>query len=207
MYGIVTQSHGLVRVTSPPFQGATFELYFPACDEGATVAVVPPAPAPAGRARPGEAVLVFEDDPQLRELLRARLKAHGYPTLSAADGAEALELAVRQPRIDALLSDVVMPHLSGPELSRRVRALFPAMVVILMSGHPEEAVARQGNIDGAAAVIEKPAGLDSIAAVLRGLLDAPGRTPGGRSSGGRSARPGNLPPADALRASAVPDQG
>jgi PAS domain S-box-containing protein len=175
VYGIVTQSHGMVRVESRPFQGATFELYFPVAEDGPAAVVARPAPLPAGPARPGEAVLVVEDEPQLRELLRARLSALGYLTLTAADGAEALELAIRQPRIDALLSDVVMPHLSGPELARRVRALFPSMVVVLMSGHTQEAVARQGTIDGGAAVIEKPDGLDSVATVLRGLLDAPGR--------------------------------
>ncbi len=160
-----------MRVTSRPFQGATFELYFPAVEDGPAPEPRPPAPA-AVPARPGETVLVVEDDPQLRELLRTRLVGLGYLALAAADGAEALEVAIRQPRLDALLSDVVMPHLSGPELARRVRALFPAMAVILMSGHTEEAVARQGSLDGAAAVIQKPDGLDQVATVLRALLDA-----------------------------------
>ena len=90
----------------------------------------------------------------------------------AADGLEALDVASRHPgRSTLLLSDVVMPHLSGPELARRFRLRFPA-IVVYMSGYAQEAVARQGSLDGAAAVIEKPDGLDQVATVLRALLDA-----------------------------------
>ena len=108
----------------------------------------------------------------LSALAGARLSAQGYTTLAAAHGAEALEIAARhRGRIDVLLSDVVMPQLSGPELARRFRERFPAAVVIFMTGYAEEAVARQGLAD-AAAVIEKPAGLDSVTAVIRSVLDA-----------------------------------
>jgi CheY-like chemotaxis protein len=178
VYGIVRQSRGIVRVESREGAGATFELYFPITEEAAAVRGAD-APERAGPARPGETVLVVEDEAQLRELLRSRLSAQGYTTLVAAHGAEALELATRRGgRIDVLLSDVVMPQLSGPELARRFRERFPAAVVVFMTGYAEEAVARQGSLALAAAVIEKPAGLESVTAVIRSVLDAAGEPRG-----------------------------
>jgi len=172
VYGIVSQSRGFVHVESAPGAGATFELYFPATEEVPVVRAGPEAPARAGPARPGETVLVVEDEAQLRELLCTRLSALGYGILAAADGAEALDLAGRhEGQIDALLSDVVMPRLSGPELARSFRTRFPAAVVIFMTGYAEEAVARHGAIGEGDLVIEKPGGLDAVPAVLRSLLD------------------------------------
>jgi PAS domain S-box-containing protein len=179
VYGIVRQSRGFVRVVSRPNEGATFELYFPGTDQRPPAEHAGPAPLQEGPARPGETVLVVEDEAQLRELLRSRLAAQGYVTLSAADGEEALELAAGYPdRIDVLLSDVVMPKLSGPELARRFRTRFPQAVVLFMSGYSEEAVAQQGALAEGVAVIEKPAGLESVPAVIRSLLDARSGGPG-----------------------------
>jgi two-component system, cell cycle sensor histidine kinase and response regulator CckA len=184
VYGIVRQSRGFVRVESRPCQGTRFELYFPFAEDGA--AVTPGAAVAGGRAgpaRPGETVLVVEDEPQLRELLRSHLAAYGYRALVAADGAQALSLLERGERADVLLSDVVMPRLSGPELARSFRARFPEAVVVFMSGYAEEAMAEQGAMPGGEAVIEKPGGLDSVAAVIRGLLD-------GRAAAGPHPPPG-----------------
>jgi PAS domain S-box-containing protein len=179
VYGIVRQSRGFVRVESRPNEGATFELYFPGTEQRPAVEQSEPPILRDGPARPGETILVVEDEAQVRELLRSRLTAQGYLTLSAADGEEALEVAARHPgRIDLLLSDVVMPKVSGPELARRFRALFPDVVVLFMSGYSEEAVAQQGALAEGAAVIEKPGGLESVPAVIRSLLDRRQRTPG-----------------------------
>jgi len=171
--GIVRQSHGFVRVESRSGEGATFELYFPgtveqAAPEGAELA------ERAGPARAGETVLVVEDERQVRELLQARLSAQGYVARAAADGAEALRIVAEGGRIDALLADVVMPHISGPELARRIRARFPGLAVVFMTGYAEEAMARQGALVDGAMVVQKPSGLDSVVAVIRNLLD---RTP------------------------------
>jgi CheY-like chemotaxis protein len=172
VYGIVSQSRGFVRVESEPGAGATFELWFPAVDDAPAVRAEPAAPALEGPARPGETVLVVEDELQLRELLCARLAAQGYAVLSAGDGAEALEVADRHAgRIDVLLSDVVMPRVSGPELARRFQARFPGAAVVFMTGYAEEVVAHHGALDEGALVIEKPGGIDSVAAVLRTVLD------------------------------------
>jgi PAS domain S-box-containing protein len=173
VYGIVRQSRGIVRVESREGEGATFELYLPVADGEAAAVRGPAAGQRAGPARPGETVLVVEDEAQLRELLRSRLAAQGYNALAAADGVQALEVAAAHGgRIDVLLSDVVMPHLSGPELARHFRQRFPGAVVVFMTGYAEEAVARHGSLADAAAVIEKPAGLESVTAVIRSLLDA-----------------------------------
>ncbi len=173
VYGIVRQSRGFVRVESRPQHGATFELYFPGVEERVPTERAGQATLGSGPARPGETVLVVEDEPELRDLLRTRLVSEGYVTLAAGDGLEALEIASRHGgRIDVLLSDVVMPHLSGPELARRFRARFPGVIVLFMSGYSEEAVAQQGALVDGAMVIEKPHGLDSMAALIRSLLDA-----------------------------------
>jgi nitrogen-specific signal transduction histidine kinase/CheY-like chemotaxis protein len=172
VYGIVRQSRGFLRVESAPGQGASFELYFPCTEERTTRAPGAEQAAHAGPARPGETVLVVEDDAQLRELLRSHLSAVGYRTLSAADGVAALRLLEEGERVDVLLSDVVMPNLSGPDLARRFRVWFPEAVVVFMSGYAEEAVAQQGAAAEGDAVVEKPNGLDTVAAVIRGLLDA-----------------------------------
>ncbi len=179
VYGMVSQSRGFVRVESEPGAGATFELYFPAVDDAPAVKAEPAAPVREGPARPGETVLVVEDELQLRELLCTRLAALGYEVLSARDGAEALEVAERHAgRIDVLLSDVVMPRLSGPELARSFKARFPGAPVVFMTGYAGEVVAHHGALDDGDVVVEKPGGIDSVGAVLRAMLDGrPGEAP------------------------------
>ncbi len=171
VYGIVSQSRGFVRLESTPGKGSTFELYFPATEELPGLRAGPAALARVGPARPGETVLVVEDEAQLRELLCMTLSALGYTVLEAGDGAEALEIAARHERIDALLTDVVMPRLSGPELSRAFRTRFPEAVVVFMTGYAEEAVAEHGALGEGDLVVEKPGGLEAVPAVLRSLLD------------------------------------
>jgi signal transduction histidine kinase/ActR/RegA family two-component response regulator len=172
VYGIVSQSRGFVLVDSAPGRGSTFDLYFPATEEVPVVRTGPAALARPGPARPGETVLVVEDEAQLRELLCMSLTTLGYTVLQAGDGEAALELAGRHAgRIDVLLSDVVMPRMSGPELARSFRARYPGAAVVFMTGYAEEAVARHGALGEGDMVIEKPGGLDSVPAVLRSLLD------------------------------------
>jgi len=176
VYGIVRQSRGFLEVRSSPGQGSTFEIYLPV-GEGFPA----PSPRPADtseaiRSGRGERVLLVEDERAVRAAIERRLRAEGYLVLSAANGREALELAERDPgRIDVLLSDVVMPHLSGPELAQRFRERHPEALVVFMSGYSEEAVARHGDLAEAFAYVQKPDGLPKLARTLRAGLDRPRR--------------------------------
>jgi PAS domain S-box-containing protein len=173
VYGIVRQSHGFIEVESERGKGAAFTIWLPAAG-GSPLgeAAQPSEPLAAGAGRTGETVLVVEDEPQLLRLLRARLAEEGFEVLTAADGQAALEVAARhQGRIDVLLTDVVMPRLSGPELAERFVAARPGALVVFMSGHADEGADPRGRIRRAAAFVQKPEGLDDVAGLLRRLLD------------------------------------
>jgi len=172
IYGIVRQNHGFIQVESEPGQGAAFTIWLPAASGGPSGQAVPPAGARAGTAgRGGETVLVVEDEPQLLRLLRARLAEEGFTVLAAGDGEEALEVAGRhEGRIDLLLTDLVMPRLGGPELAERFLVARPDALVVFMSGHADKADPR-GRLRRAAAFVQKPEGLDDVAALVRRLLD------------------------------------
>jgi signal transduction histidine kinase/CheY-like chemotaxis protein len=174
VYGIVRQSRGFVSVESERARGTTFRIFLPReRAEPCTAAPLPaPARAPVRSARPGETVLVVEDERQVRALLEAQLAAEGYAVLSAGDGASALALAERHAgRIDLVLSDVVMPHMSGPQMAERVKALHPEARVVFISGYAEEAVAQHGQVGLADAFVGKPYALPNLASTIRGVLD------------------------------------
>jgi CheY-like chemotaxis protein len=178
VYGIVQQSRGFVTVRSAPDEGATFEILLPAEAAGRVVSVVGArrAATPARTGRPEETLLVVEDEAQVRVALRRQLSTEGYSVLTAVDGRQATALIEQFPRrIDLLISDVVMPHVSGPQLARLFRARHPDAPVILMSGYSDEAVARQGDLVPAAAFIQKPYEFAELARLLRKLLDDTGR--------------------------------
>jgi PAS domain S-box-containing protein len=171
IYGIVRRCRGFIHVASRVGAGSTFDIYLPPAGAPPARAQAPPDRPPDGSAgRPGETVLVVEDEPQLLELLRSRLALQGFVVLAAADGRQALEVAERHPgRIDVLLSDVVMPRLGGPALAERFRSLRPEGLVVLMSGYAED---DDGQLRGADAFVQKPHGLESLPCLLRKLLDA-----------------------------------
>jgi CheY-like chemotaxis protein len=176
VYGIVRQSHGFMGVSSARGLGTTFDVFLPvvAGQPGAS-----PAPAPHGHGvrlgHPGETLLVAEDEPQVRHLLEAQLAAEGFTVLAAADGAEALRIAEGHPGpIDALVSDVVMPRLSGPQLAEAFRRLHPGSLVVFISGYAEDAAGGvAGPLRDASAFLQKPGGVAELPATLRRLLDAP----------------------------------
>ncbi len=177
VYGIVQQSRGVIAVRSAPNEGATFDIYLPAHGEGSPVALVPPPYSPVKECRvpsghAHEIVLVVEDEEQLRAALQRQLTSEGYHVLTAADGRDAVALVENFERIDLLLSDVVMPHLGGPDLARVFRNRHPKAPVILMTGYSDEAVARGGDLGPAAALIQKPYDFRELAQLVRRLLDA-----------------------------------
>jgi two-component system cell cycle sensor histidine kinase/response regulator CckA len=157
-------------------QGATFTILLPetveACQTAAPVAC-------AGQERGGETVLVVEDEPQVRAITVNMLKTRGYNVLEAADAAQALALAGETPVIQMLVSDVVMPDLSGPEVASRVQAAHPDIRVLFMSGYTDEAVSRHGVSGGSAAFLQKPFTGRQLASKVREILQMPPQFPSG----------------------------
>jgi two-component system cell cycle sensor histidine kinase/response regulator CckA len=169
VYGIVKQSNGHVWLYSEPGLGTTFKLYFPA-----TVAVAAPAAVQPEVASPDgtETVLLAEDDEKVREVISDALRSFGYTVLEARDGPEALELARRHETVDLLVTDVVMPGMSGRELGERLTAERPGIRILFTSGYPADAVLRRGIAHAEVAYIEKPYVPDDLARKVREVLDA-----------------------------------
>jgi putative two-component system response regulator len=134
VYGIVKQSGGYIWVYSEPSMGSTFKVYLPACGQPAERR---PRMAPGEPARWEGKVLLVEDDDRVRDLVRAMLVRWGCQVFVARNGPEAMELAQANPGVDLLLTDLVMPGMSGVELWERLSVLQPRMRVLFMSGYPD----------------------------------------------------------------------
>jgi CheY-like chemotaxis protein len=120
-----------------------------------------------------ETVLLVEDDERIRELALSTLERFGYTMLTAANGKEALRVAAdHRGAIDLLLTDVVIPTVSGPELAKRIQVLFPEVRVLFMSGYTDDAVIRLGLLQGTVSFIQKPFGQVDLARKVREVLDA-----------------------------------
>jgi PAS domain S-box-containing protein len=173
VYGIVKQSGGHIDVESEPGQGAAFTIYLPA------VANAPPSRAPAtppadAYAVPAgtEVVLLVEDGAEVRRLTRQILEGCGYTVLEAARGADALDLCARhQGPIDLLLTDVVMPHMTGRELAERLALARPDLRVLFLSGYTDDACLRHGLLGGGRAFLSKPFSPAVLAGKVREVLD------------------------------------
>jgi signal transduction histidine kinase/CheY-like chemotaxis protein len=171
VYGIVKQSGGFIWVDTAPGKGTTFRLYLPPVQDVAstTAAAAPALPA----ARGNETVLVVEDETPVRELAERCLRAQGYRVLAAADGPEALLLAEQhRGSIDLLLTDVVMPHLSGKQLADLLLTNRPATRVLYMSGYPQDSVGSHRALLDGAELLQKPFLPEELARRVRTVLDA-----------------------------------
>jgi GAF domain-containing protein/ActR/RegA family two-component response regulator len=170
VYGIVKQHGGYVGVRSEEDRGTTFEIYLPcavAVDEGRA-----DQGSEGGESRGSETILLVEDEADVRELTREILEMAGYTVLEAARGDEALRLYRDSARpIDLLLTDVVMPHMSGPELARRIRELRPRTKVVYMSGYTDDALGHHGVLDPDIILLPKPFTPESLMQHLRRALD------------------------------------
>jgi CheY-like chemotaxis protein len=157
VYGIVMQSGGQIHVDSEPGHGTTFTIYLPRVREAASP---PKEAAPAGRiASPSysKTVLLVEDSDTVRELTRNILELTGYDVLEAGSPEDAIRLCEsHEGEIHLLLTDVVMPGMSGRDLSDRLRPGRPAMKVLYMSGYTDEAIVDHGILDAGIHFIPKP---------------------------------------------------
>jgi two-component system cell cycle sensor histidine kinase/response regulator CckA len=171
VYGIVKQSGGDIWVKSEPGKGARFEVYLPRVDERAVR--VDPAAAPAGPARGSETILVAEDEEAVRHLARRILEAGGYTVLAAAHPAQALEIAgAHSGSIDLLVTDVIMPGMSGPRLSERLSALRPGIKVLFISGYADAEIAERGVLHAETALLQKPFTPEALLRRVRDVLEA-----------------------------------
>ena len=170
VYGIVSQSGGQIFVSSAPGRGAAFTIYLPRVEEPAHAA----AAAPTGALHRGsETILLVEDEDAVRGLTRRCLETSGYMVLQAASAEEALKIAARFPgRLDLLLTDVIMPGASGPELSRRLSEHRPGTRVLYVSGYTDAAMASHVALGAGASFLPKPFTPETLARKVREILDA-----------------------------------
>jgi CheY-like chemotaxis protein len=171
VYGIVQQSGGFLNVFSEPDRGSTFTLYLPAvvCDP-------PNQPCDAAEVTGQmgcEVVLLVEDEDAVRQIARLALEERGYRVLEAASGLEALRIYdIHQGEIDLLLSDMVMPGMSGRELAEALKRRASELTVLLMSGYNDDAILRHGLLEANDAFLQKPFTPSILATNVRKALDA-----------------------------------
>lgn len=175
VFGIVKQSGGHLAVESQLGRGTTFRLYFPRVS--GVVAMAPPESEEAEPARGAETILLVEDDDQVRAVALSILRRSGYEVLVAPNGGEALLICEKHPaKIDLLLTDVVLPRMSGRQLAERLVPLRPGMKVLFMSGYNDDAVLQHGVLDSGVAFLQKPLSPALLSKKVREVLQS-GRGP------------------------------
>ena len=170
VYGIVQQHEGCIDVVSAPKEGTTFSIYLPSVTAAPDVKR-PPVVLPSGG---WERILLVEDEALVRSVTRDMLMAMGFSVVVADSGAAALRLVdAERPRVDLLLTDVIMPGLSGRDVAREMRARYPDVRVVYMSGYTDDILERHQLSGGGVPVLEKPFTVEALLHAVRAALEAP----------------------------------
>jgi PAS domain S-box-containing protein len=174
VYGIVKQSGGDILVESEPGKGAAFKICLPRVELAPKAARK--APHPHAPLRGAETVLLVEDDPEVLRLTRDMLASQGYKVLEASGGEEAVRVWESvEGAVDLLLTDVIMPQMSGPQLAQRLLERKPGLRVLYMSGYTIDAIAQRGGVDHDLHLLAKPFTREALGTRIRRLLDHPTR--------------------------------
>ncbi|MBI2586228.1 MAG: response regulator [Rhodospirillales bacterium] len=170
VYGFVKQSGGYIKIYSEPGEGTVIKMYLPQA-KGDDASAAEPDAVEAAVGGP-ETILVVEDDPEVRQTTVALLEELSYQVIEAPNGPSALKLLDRQPDIDLLLTDVIMPGgMRGPDLAREVHKRRPNMKILYMSGYTEHTVLRDGMAEAEVPLLSKPFQKNELANKVRNVLD------------------------------------
>jgi CheY-like chemotaxis protein len=175
VFGIITQCGGGIDVASRVGHGTRFDVYLPSVESG-----VPTATLPQGVGEPKrgtETILLVEDDPSVRDLVRDELRKLGYRVLEAKNGVEACLVATQQAgALDLLLTDVVMPGMGGRELAQHLSVIKPDLKILFISGYIDDVGLHTGHEEGSSSFLQKPFTPEALAQAVRELLDTRLRT-------------------------------
>jgi two-component system, cell cycle sensor histidine kinase and response regulator CckA len=175
VYGIVNQSNGFIQVTGEPGEGTKFSIFFPKIEGGEVR--VPHESTIVAEKGGRETILIAEDEEAVRSLVRHILRDRGYHVLDAMDGSHALRIAQDYAgKIDLIVTDVVMPGISGHTLVVRLQATRPDIRVLYVSGYTDDAIVHHGILDANIAFLQKPFTVDGLVRKVREVLNSPLRT-------------------------------
>ncbi len=169
-YGIVRQCGGNIAVDSEMGRGTTFKVYLPAVDGDVTAEAKPPSVAPGAK---GERILLIEDEEPVRAVVERTLRKQGYVVVSAATAEMGLQLAQHNDAFDVLVTDVVLPGMSGRAFAEQMLERTPSLRVLYVSGYSEDTIGHDGVLDSGLNFLQKPFVPRELLAVLRRILSQP----------------------------------
>jgi CheY-like chemotaxis protein len=173
VYGIIRQNNGYIWVYSEVEKGATFKIYLPQVTKESDAEVVP-GPISITSLEGTEAILLVEDEANVRLVARKFLEKQGYTVLEAGHPKKALQICQQYgEQIDLLITDVIMPDMSGRELAERLSRIFANLKVLYISGYANEALNQHGLLGSGIAFLEKPFSSEALARKVREVLNAP----------------------------------